>query len=335
MEQLEDRRKASRRDETLDIYRETRDAASGAELRSVTNVKLSVAMAACNEERTIEAAMSQVLAVRGAFELELIVVDDGSSDTTLEIMRSFDDPRVTVLVHEQCRGKGAAILAAAAAASGTHILVFDADLEYSADDIPSLVEPVLNGSAGVVYGARIPGMRTVFPSWTYALGSKVTTICANLLFGSWLRDMHTCLKLMPLRLFRELALSESGFGLDTEMTGEVLRRGIRPYEIPCSYRGRSVSDGKKITPRDGLECLSVMLKVRFRGFIDYDAGMLEPIRVLPSDARASSGYAGSNADGEREMSKRPAAFAGVSSLRFGRLRQRPALAVGGGDSKAL
>lgn len=291
-------------------------------------VKLSVFMAAHDEERTIGEAMSQVLAVDGSFDLELIVVDDGSTDGTLDIMRSFDDPRVVVIQHDRCRGKGAAILSAADTATGTHVLVFDADLEYSAVDIPSLLEPVLDGSASVVYGARVPGMRTVFPSWVYALGSRATTVLANLMFGAALRDMHTCLKLMPLRLFRQLRLGETGFGLDTEMTCEMLRRGIRPFEVPCSYHGRSVADGKKISARDGVECILVMLKVRFRAPVHYDFAM-SGLHALPSDVAELTDGAPQT---EFSFGLRPLALRGASGTRF---RRTSPLSVDGGDSKAL
>lgn len=266
---------------SLDAYRQSQGTASNARHRS-SKVKLSIVMAAHNEAPTIELAMRDVLAVRGNFELELLVVDDGSTDGTLEIVRQCNDPRLVVIVHERCRGKGAAVLSAAAAATGTHLLVFDADLEYSALDIPALVEPVLTGTATVVYGARVAGIGTLFQSFKYALGSKMTTLFANVVFDAWLKDMHTCLKLMPLEFFRQLSLSESGFGLDTEITGEVLRRGIRPYEVPCSYRGRSEAAGKKICVRDGVECLKLILQVRLRGLVSYDVDRLAPSLAVVS-----------------------------------------------------
>lgn len=276
---VEERQVASGRLERLDSFRSRRSAAPSA-CTDVRPVKLSVVMAAFNEERTIGEAIVGVLAVRVPFEIELVVVDDGSTDSTLEVAQSFDDPRLKVLAHSECRGKGASVLDGATAATGSHVLIFDADLEYSAEDIPSLVEPVLRGDASVVYGVRLRGSRTVFPSFKFALGSKVTTIFANVVFNSWLSDMHTCLKLMPLTLFRELSLREAGFGLDTEITGEILRRGIRPYEVACAYHGRSVADGKKISARDGVECLKLVLQVRFRGRIKCDLGTAEPLRVL-------------------------------------------------------
>jgi len=279
--------------EELDTYRRTQRALAASETQSrMGDVKLSVVMAAHNEERTVEQAVAEVLAVRGPFELELIVVDDGSSDHTLELLRHLDDDRLTVIAHERCRGKGAAVMSGAAVATGTHLLVFDADLEYSALDIPILVEPVVTGTAMVVYGARVAGMGTLFHSFRYALGSKATTLFANVVFDAWLKDMHTCLKLMPLELFRQLSLSEAGFGLDTEITGEVLRRGIRPYEVPCSYKGRTEAQGKKISTRDGIECLRLVVQVRLRGLLDYDLDKLAPrshVRAAIDDDHAGTG----------------------------------------------
>lgn len=275
--------------ERLETPRSVR-LANTSEEQSVSDatIKLSVVMAAHNEVGTLGEAISSVLSLDVKFELELIVVDDGSTDGSDAVIDAFDDPRLIVLRSPRRRGKGAALLSAASAASGTHLLVFDADLEYSADDIPSLVEPVARGFASVVYGTRVPGMRTAFRSFRYALGSKITTIAANLMFDAWMTDMHTCLKLMPLRTFRELSLTQLGFGLDTEITAELLRRGVRPYEVPCSYRGRSVAQGKKISPRDGLSCLAVLARVRLRGVIPQDlasryGASLETLRVLPRE----------------------------------------------------
>ena len=225
-------------------------------------------MPAHNEERTIQAAVSGVLDVRGRFDLELVVVDDGSTDDTLRLVREIDDPRLTVLSHPRPFGKGAAVLSAAAVATGTHLLVFDADLEYSARDISSLVQPVLEGTAEVVYGARVGGLRTAYQSYRFKRGAELTTWFANVVFDAGLTDMHTCLKLVPIDLFRQLTLTEVGFGLDTELTGELLRRGVRPFEVACAYQGRSRAAGKQISIRDGLRCLRIVVGVRLRGTLE-------------------------------------------------------------------
>ena len=274
---------------------------------AAAGLKLSVVMAAHNEVHTIREAISGVLALEAPFDLELIVVDDGSDDGTTEVIAAFDDPRLVRLRHGTRSGKGAALVSAAAVATGSHLLIFDADLEYSPDDIPSLVEPIMKGIAQVVYGSRVPGMRTAFQSFRYTFGSRFTTVVANVLFDAWLTDMHTCLKLLPVRLFREVAPTQRGFGLDTEITAEMLRRGIRPYEVPCSYRGRTVANGKKISARDGLECLRVLGRVRLRGLVEYDLAALERPRVLHgtgeigrADLRAPEGLVVVGDGGEEE-----------------------------------
>lgn len=228
-------------------------------------VRLSIVMPAHNEERTVAQAISLVLDQPMPCWTELVIVDDGSTDATSELIAAFDDPRITVVHHPMNLGKGVAVLSGARVATGTHLLVFDADLEYSPRDIPRLLAPVLAGHANVVYGARLFGMNTLYPSFRYAIGNRATTLAANVLFDSCLTDLHTCLKLIPLDVFRSLSLSQRGFGLDTEITAELLRQGLRPYEVPVSYSGRSRAEGKHLTWRDGVRCLSVLGSVRLRG----------------------------------------------------------------------
>lgn len=225
-------------------------------------VKLSILMCAYNEERTIARAISEVLAADYPCDMELIVVDDGSTDATSALLRRVDDPRVIVHSHPGNLGKGAALLSAASIASGTHILPFDADLEYSPDDIVRIIHPVLKGRCDVVYGARLFGFNTVYHSYRYAVGNRLLTRMANVLFNSYLSDLHTCLKLIPLALFRSLNLRESGFGLDTEVTALLLRAGVRPFEVPVSYYSRSHDEGKKINWRDAIACAAILLRVR-------------------------------------------------------------------------
>jgi glycosyltransferase involved in cell wall biosynthesis len=194
----------------------------------------------------------------------LIVVNDGSSDGTAELLRSrLDRERIRLLEHQTNLGKGAAVRTGVAQARGSHVLVLDADLEYAPTDIPALLGPVLGGLAHHVYGARVMGMNVRFPSFRYALGGRATTLVANVLYDSCLTDMHTCLKLLPVAHFRSLRLREDGFGLDTELTARLLRGGVRPYEVPISYAGRDHAAGKKISWRDGLKCVAVLARVRF------------------------------------------------------------------------
>ena len=227
-------------------------------------IHLSIVVPVLDEARTIRTVIDRLLAVEYPCPVELIVVDDGSTDGTAALLGALDDSRVVVCTHEHNQGKGAAVLTGAARATGTHLLVFDADLEYSPRDIPNLLEPVIGSDCDVVYGTRLFGMNTVYKSFRYAFGNRVMTLTANVLFDACLSDLHTCLKLVPLPLFRELRLSESGFGLDTEITAELLRHGVRPFEVPVRYIGRSRAEGKKIGWRDAVRCFRVLFAVRAR-----------------------------------------------------------------------
>ena len=230
-----------------------------------SQVKLSILMSAYNEERTIVRAVQEVLETNYPCDVELIVVDDGSTDRTSALLRHVEDPRLRVHHHPNNRGKGAAIRMAATLATGTHVVPFDADLEYSPEDLPKMVTHVLNGRCSVVYGVRLFGFNTVYRSYRYAIGNRMLTRMANILFDACLSDLHTCLKLMPLAMLKSLNPSQAGFGLDTEVTALLLKRGIRPFEVPVTYYGRSHDEGKKITWRDALVCMWILLRVRLKG----------------------------------------------------------------------
>lgn len=228
-------------------------------------VKLSILMAAYNEERTIMRVVHGILQASFPCEVELIVVDDGSADATPDLLKEIDDPRVIVHRHAKNSGKGASILTAASLATGTHMIPFDADMEYAPEDIAGMLVPVIKGRADVVYGVRLFGCNTVYQSYRYAVGNKVMTHFANILYNSALNDMHTCLKLIPLPLMRSLNLTETGFGLDTQVTARLLLSGVRPFEVPVSYYSRSHEQGKKINWRDAVRCLWILIRTRIAG----------------------------------------------------------------------
>jgi glycosyltransferase involved in cell wall biosynthesis len=224
--------------------------------------KLSILMCAYNEEQRIGRAIAEILQTDYPCDIELIVVDDGSTDGTRVLLAHLDDPRVIVYRHVINLGKGAALRSAVKLATGTHAMPFDADLEYSPADIPRMLEPVLGGRSEVVYGARLFGFYTVYQSYRYATGNRVLTQMANMIFDAGLSDLHTCLKLIPLPLLKALPLSEIGFGLDTEITALLLKLGIRPFEIPVCYYSRSRAQGKKIRWHDAVACMRILMRVR-------------------------------------------------------------------------
>jgi glycosyltransferase involved in cell wall biosynthesis len=225
-------------------------------------VKLSILMCAYNEEQRIGRAIAEILQTDYPCDVELIVVDDGSTDGTPALLARLDDPRVMVYRHVVNLGKGAALRSAVKLGTGTHAVPFDADLEYSPADIPRMLEPVLSGRSDVVYGARLFGFYTVYQSYRYAKGNRVMTQLANMIYDAGLSDLHTCLKLIPLPLLKTLPLSETGFGLDTEITAQLLKLGIRPFEIPVSYYSRSHAEGKKIRWQDAVACVRILLQVK-------------------------------------------------------------------------
>lgn len=227
-------------------------------------VKLSILMPVFNEERTIVQAVEEVLQTPYPCDFELIVVDDGSTDATDMLLATLQHDRLVVHRHTENRGKGAALRTAVSLARGSHVVPFDADLEYAAEDIPRMLDPVLKGRCAVVYGVRMFGFNTVYHSLRYAAGNRFLTALANVLFDACMSDLHTCLKLIPMPMLTALDLTEERFGLDTEVTALLLRYGVRPFEVPVSYYSRSHAEGKKIKMHDALVCAWVLLKVRLR-----------------------------------------------------------------------
>lgn len=226
-------------------------------------MKLSILMPVFNEQASVANAVKQALDVNYPCEIELVVVDDGSRDGTAEVLAGLDDHRLLVHSHPRNRGKGAAIQTAVERATGDYMVILDADLEYDPQDIPRLLEPVLDGRANVVYGSRSFGSHSAYSFW-YVLGNKGVTTLANMIYNSYLSDLETCFKLMPLSLFRSLRIRSAGFGMEAEITAKLLRTRIRPYEVPISYRARSREEGKKITWRDGVEAVWILTRERVR-----------------------------------------------------------------------
>jgi glycosyltransferase involved in cell wall biosynthesis len=226
-------------------------------------VKLSILMPVYNEAGRLPEALKQALNVEYPCEVEFVIVDDGSKDGTGDILRGLDDPRVHAVWHERNQGKGAAIKTAVSSAVGEFMVILDADLEYDPNDIPRLMAPVLAGRATVVYGNRTFGSHSSFSFW-YVMGNKAVTTAANMIYNCYLGDLETCFKLMPVELYRSLDVRAKGFGMEAEVTGKLLRRKIRPYEVPISYHARSREEGKKITWKDGVAALRILFVERIR-----------------------------------------------------------------------
>src|SRR6266545_4961720 len=176
-----------------------------------------------NEEARLPEALKQALSVDYPCDVEFVVVNDGSQDGTAEILARVDDTRVTVVTQPRNQGKGAAIRAGVERATGTYLVILDADLEYDPQDIPRLLAPVLDGRAEVVYGNRTFGSHSSFSFW-YVMGNKAVTTAANMMFNCYLGDLETCFKLMPVELYRSLDVKSKGFGMEAEVTGKLLRR---------------------------------------------------------------------------------------------------------------
>lgn len=224
---------------------------------------LSILMPVFNEVRTVEAALNDALTAELPVDRrELIVVDDGSSDGTSELLRNREWPAGMKLVaHDRNLGKGAAIRTALQHATGALATVFDADLEYQAADMALVLAPIVSGEATVVFGTRAWASHTAFSFW-YVVGNKAVTLAANVLYNCYISDVMTCHKAMRTDLFRALPLREPGFAIEPEIAARVLRAGERIYEVPIAYRARTREQGKKLTALDGLRVLGTLVRCR-------------------------------------------------------------------------
>ena len=222
--------------------------------------ELSVLIPVYNEERTLERLLD---AVEERPEVsELVIVDDGSTDATPDILRARDfKGKAQVIRHDRNRGKGAALRTAIAAATGDVALVQDADLEYDPAEFPLLLAPIERGRAEVVYGSRSFAAHSAYSFW-FVIGNKLVTLWTNVLFNSYLSDMETCYKLMPLSVWRSLDLQSDGFDIEPEITAKLLKSGHRIYEVPISYAARGRVEGKKLTWRDGVMALWTLARIR-------------------------------------------------------------------------
>jgi dolichol-phosphate hexosyltransferase len=215
-----------------------------------------------NEVATVEQAIDEVLAAEVGMELELIVVDDGSTDGTGQILDGAGWPaRVRVLSHDHNRGKGAAVRTGLAVARGDFTAIFDADLEYDPSDLSVLLPPLVEGQTNAVFGVRAFDGYTSH-SFLYVLGNKGVTLAANILFNVYLHDLMTCHKVIRTDVFKSLPLRARGFDIESEIAARLLQRGERIFEVPISYKARTSEEGKKLTAMDGVRTVVTLVRCR-------------------------------------------------------------------------
>lgn len=227
---------------------------------------LSVLIPVYNESRTLRTLIGRVLSSPVPADLELVCVDDASTDGSLDILRQLaaSDPRVKVVAQPQNMGKGRAIRTAIEHMTGDIAIIQDADLEYDPVDYTRVIGPILDGKADAVYGSRFAAseVRRVLFFW-HALGNRVLTALSNMANDLNLTDMETCYKAVRGDLLKGLRLTSNRFGFEPEITARLAQWGARIYEVPISYHGRTYAEGKNIGWRDGLEAMWLIFKFRF------------------------------------------------------------------------
>lgn len=233
-------------------------------------MKLSIIIPVFNEKKTILQAIDRVVSAKiPDFEKEIIVVDDGSTDGTVDELKRAQD-KIKILYHEENMGKGAAVRTGIKNATGDYVIIQDADLEYNPRDMEKLVKPILNGTSKVAYGTRLNRL----PSFSreertpqfllHYIGNKFLSLLTSILYGQWITDMETCYKLFPRKAVGNMKLNAKGFEFEPEITAKLLKKGYKILEIPITTKPRGYDEGKKLnTFKDGTIALWSLLKYRF------------------------------------------------------------------------
>jgi len=254
-------------------------------------VVLTVVIPVYNEVSTVEDLLRRVREVR--LPLEVVVVDDGSTDGTRDLLPKLEGTLIDKLVmHETNAGKGAALRTGFQHASGDVVVVQDADLEYDPRELPMLLRPILSGKADAVYGSRfLGGPHRVLFFW-HSVGNRVLTLLSNMFTDVNLTDMETCYKMVRRELLQSLPLSANRFGIEPELTARLAQAGARIYEMPISYDGRSYAEGKKIGWKDGVSALWCIWKYNV---LPPRVPKWTPPAIEPWDAREEAAAGGERA----------------------------------------
>lgn len=225
-------------------------------------MKLSIIMPVYNERATIEKILARVMAV--PLDKELVIVDDWSGDGTRDFLKTYEGKQnIKIIYHPHNLGKGAAVRTGIRECTGDIVIIQDADLEYSPEEYPRLIDPIVRGVADVVYGSRFYGTHRVFLVWHY-LGNKFLTFVTNILYNTMLTDMETCYKVFRAEVIKGLNLRSNRFDIEPEITAKIFKnRKLRVYEMPITYDGRDYDEGKKIHWYDALPALWTLIKYRF------------------------------------------------------------------------
>lgn len=226
---------------------------------------LTVVIPVFNEAQTLRTSVDRLLKAKLPLPIDVVVVDDGSTDGSVETVSDLvASGSIRVVQHERNGGKGAAVKTGIDLASGDVLTILDADLEYSPDDYALVLQPILDGDARVAYGTRSFSSHTAYSFW-YVIGNRALSLWASLLFNTWLTDIETCFKVATTDVWRTIKIRSNGFGIEPEVTGKFLRSGERIFEVPIRYRARSREEGKKLRWTDGVKALWILMRVRLFG----------------------------------------------------------------------